>query len=129
NRWYELGIETAAEHRLPSGRTIRAVIPPVLTATKLAAWRGRGQGDVVRSLDVHDVGVLTNGRPELIDELSQQDFDLRKYVVSELTAITADTYFDYVVQDVVDSYGDTAAARAQIVRGRIAAIIGRLGAG
>ena len=41
----------------------RAVAPPIVIATKLAAWRGRGAGDVLRSLDVHDIVVLVDGRP------------------------------------------------------------------
>ena len=69
NRWYELGIKEAIERTLRSGVTIRAVAPPLVIATKLAAWRGRGHGDILRSLDVHDLVVLINGRPELADEL------------------------------------------------------------
>lgn len=53
NPWYELGIETAIERTFASGATIRAVAPPVVIATKLAAWRGRGHNDVLRSLDIH----------------------------------------------------------------------------
>jgi predicted nucleotidyltransferase len=123
NRWYELAIETATEYALPSERTIRAVKPPVLLATKLAAWRGRGHDDVLKSLDVHDIVVLINGRPELIDELSQHDADLRDYVAEELATLTADLYFDYVIQDMVNGYGEAATARAQLVRDRIAAIL------
>ena len=37
NPWYKLGIETAIACKLPSGRSIRAVRPPVMLATKLAA--------------------------------------------------------------------------------------------
>jgi hypothetical protein len=37
--------------------------------TKLAAWRGLGH--VLRSLCVHDIVVLINGRSELADELAE----------------------------------------------------------
>jgi predicted nucleotidyltransferase len=47
NRWYDLAIETAVERELGSGVGIRAVSPPVVIATKLAAWRGRGNDDVL----------------------------------------------------------------------------------
>jgi hypothetical protein len=52
--------------------------------------RGRGHGDVLKSPDVHDIVVLINGRPELIDELSQQDADLRDYVAEELATLVRD---------------------------------------
>ena len=39
-------------------------------ATKLAAWKGRGKGDLLRSLDVHDILILLDGRGELPDEIA-----------------------------------------------------------
>ena len=126
NPWYELGIEAAVDRVLPSGRTVRAVKPAVLLATKLAAWRGRGNDDVLRSLDAHDIVVLINGRPELVEELSQEDRDLGVYVVNELSALNEDPYFDYLIQDLVNGYGDAAVARAELVRERMRTIIDRL---
>jgi predicted nucleotidyltransferase len=128
NRWYPLGIETAIERTLASGVRIRAVGPPLVIATKLAAWRGRGRGDILRSLDVHDIIVLINGRPELADELALQADELRAYTAVELTALTDEPYFEYVIQSAVAGYGDVAPARATIVRDRLAAIIERVSA-
>ena len=126
NRWYELGIKTAIERTLRSGVTIRAVAPPLVIATKLAAWRGRGHGDILRSLDVHDIVVLINGRPELADELAGQGDELRTYVAQELAALIDEPYFGYVVESAVAGYGAVAPARATIVRGRLGAIIERV---
>lgn len=126
NRWYPLGIDTAIERTLASGVRIRAVAPPLVIATKLAAWLGRGHGDILRSLDAHDIVVLVNGCPELADELAAQADELRTYVAQELGALIAEPYFDYVVQSAVAGYGDVAPARATIVRDRLAAIIERV---
>jgi predicted nucleotidyltransferase len=126
NPWYEVGIATAVELELPSGKRIRAVAPPVVVATKLASWLGRGGGDVLTSLDVHDIIVLVDGRPELIDELAVQPEELRNYVANELTSLREVDYFEYVVQAAVATYGDVANERAAIVRERLDAIIVRL---
>lgn len=126
NPWYETAIETAIERTLASGTTIRAVAPPVVVATKLAAWRGRGRDDVLRSLDVHDLVVLINGRPELGDELASQAEELRTYVANELGALRTNNHLGYVIQDAVTSYGDAAPARAVIVRERIDTLVARL---
>ena len=121
-----LGVEAAIERTLASGVRVRAVAPPVVIATKLAAWRGRGHGDILRSLDVHDIIVLINGRHELADELAGQGDELRTYVAQELAALIDEPYFEYVVQSAVAGYGDVAPARATIVRDRLAAIIERV---
>lgn len=126
NPWYEVGIATAVELKLPSGKGIRAVAPPVVVATKLAAWLGRGGSDVLTSLDVHDIIVLVDGRPELIDELAVQPEELRDYVADELNSLRELDYFEYVVQGAVAAYGDVANERAAIVADRLDAIIARL---
>jgi predicted nucleotidyltransferase len=126
SRWYQLAVESAIERTLSSGARIRAVSPPIMIATKLAAWRGRGHGDVLASLDVHDIVVLVDGRPELIDELVTQGEDLRLYVAEELAALRNDPYFEYVVQSAVTGYGEVASTRAEVVLERIAAISDRL---
>lgn len=126
NPWYELGIATAVERTLSSGKRIRAVAPPVVVATKLAAWRGRGAGDVLTSLDVHDIIVLIDGRPELVDELADQPADLRSYVARELGALRGVDYFEYVVQAAVAGYGEVAYERSGIVSQRLDDIIVRL---
>lgn len=126
NPWYGTAIEAAIERTLGSGTTLRAVAPPVVVATKLAAWRGRGQDDVLRSLDVHDIVILVNGRPELGDELASQAEELRTYVANELEALRTNNHLDYVIQDAVTSYGHTAPARAAIVRERIDTLVARL---
>lgn len=127
NPWYELGIATAIELSLGSGVRIRAVAPPVVIATKLAAWRGRGADDVLTSLDVHDIVVLIDGRPDLVDELAGQPAELRAYVSAELALLRDVDYFEYGVQAAVAGYGEVANERAGIVAERVDAIITRLG--
>ena len=126
NPWYALGLETAIDRTLSNGTPIRAIAPPVLVATKLAAWLGRGQNDVVRSLDVHDIIVLIDGRPELIEKLDSQPQELRAYVAHELSELQRDPYFEYAIQSATAGYGEVAPARAAIVQDRISAIINRL---
>ncbi|HEX4304846.1 MAG TPA: hypothetical protein VHZ54_02310 [Solirubrobacterales bacterium] len=63
NPWYEEAISTAATVVLDSGAEIRPTAPAPLVATKLCAWKGRGGGDALASLDVHDVLTLIDGRP------------------------------------------------------------------
>lgn len=122
NRWFRLALDTAVARGLPSGARIRAASPPVLIATKLAAWGDRGEGDVLRSLDVQDVVVLVDGRPELADELRDASPELAAYVRRELAVLCADPYLDYAIESAMQGYGRVAFERARLVRERIDAV-------
>lgn len=65
NRWYAMGIETAVQHTIAKDLTIRHLTAPLFVATKLEAYLGRGQNDLLRSQDMEDILLLVDGRPEL----------------------------------------------------------------
>jgi hypothetical protein len=123
NEWYELAIATAVEQTLQSGTVIRAAHPTAIVATKFAAWHGRGGGDALASLDLHDVMALIDGRPELANELADADPRLRAFVVSELAALRDEPFFDYLLQSATSAYGPVAADRAELLRERVDALI------
>lgn len=119
NPWYEEAISSAVTVTLESGAEIRAAAPAALVATKLCAWKGRGEGDLLPSLDIHDVLTLIDGRPELIEEIASVAPDLRRYIRDELGELRAEHYFDYAVQSATASYGPVGAERARLVQTRI----------
>jgi predicted nucleotidyltransferase len=119
NPWYEEAISTAATITLDSDAKIRAATPAVLVATKLCAWKGRGKGDLLRSLDVHDVLTLVDGRPELASEIEAAQSDLRTYLRDELVQLQAESYFNYAVDSATAGYGPLGADRASLVRERL----------
>lgn len=124
NPWYEEAISTATTVALDSGARIRAATPLLLIATKLCAWKGRGRGDLLASLDVHDVLTLIDGRPGLVEEVCSAPPKLRDYIRAELAALRAEPYFGYAVEGATASYGPLGADRARIVGGRIDDILG-----
>lgn len=119
NPWYEEAISRAVTVALDSGAEIRAAAPAVLVATKLCAWKGRGGGDLLRSLDIHDVLTLIDGRPELIEEVASATSDLRTYIRDELGELRGEHYFGYAIEGATAAYGPLGADRARLVNGRI----------
>jgi predicted nucleotidyltransferase len=81
NRWYPLALDTAELHGLPSGRSIRIVTAPVFLATKLEAFRGRGQGDFLFSHDLEDLMAVVDGRASLLEECRLSPPELRQDLV------------------------------------------------
>ena len=112
NRWYPHAIAAAEEITLGTDRVIRAASPPSIVATKLAAWNGRGNGDLLASLDLHDIVVLVDGRPELKAEIAGESAGLRKYISSEFSSLLAEPNFDYLVASALNGHGVIANERA-----------------
>ncbi len=123
NPWYEEAISSAVTVTLESGTEIRAAAPAALVATKLCAWKGRGGGDLLRSLDIHDVLTLIDGRPELIKDVASAALDLRTYIHDELSELRTGDYFAYAVESATASYGPIGVERARLVHTRLDELI------
>lgn len=126
NDWYQYALETSIERVLASGLTIHAATPPAIVATKLAAWKGRGAGDLLRSLDAHDVLILLDGREALTDELAAARPELRAYVAKELGGIARHRHFSYLVESALQGYGELVRARGELLRSRLDATMARI---
>ncbi|MEO9332649.1 hypothetical protein [Ectopseudomonas guguanensis] len=106
NRWYRDALATALPHTLPDGQRIRLVTPAYFLATKLDAWKGRGQNDALGSRDIEDVLALVDGREELIAEIKAAPNELWDAVADELGRLLSDGYFQMAVQS--QTQGDRA---------------------
>ena len=93
NRWYPLAVTTAKPVRLPSGRVISLIAPPVFIATKLEAFHDRGENDFLGSHDLEDIVTVVDGRSELLEEVRVAPDDLRKYLASEFRDLISTSAF------------------------------------
>ncbi len=69
NRWFREAFANAEERQLPSGETILVVDLIHLLATKIEAFRDRGDGDLLLSHDFEDIVMLLDGSSRLFTEL------------------------------------------------------------
>jgi len=83
NRWYAPAV-SAAQQVAVAGLTVRVVTPVYFVATKLEAFRGRGQGDYAASHDLEDILAVVDGRSELVQEVQAAEEDVRGYIASEV---------------------------------------------
>jgi hypothetical protein len=93
NRWYASAIAVARTRRLPSGVEIRHIDAPHFTATKLEAFRSRGDGDFVGSSDLEDLVRVVDGRSEIEDEFERAPHALREFVRAALIECLHDRFF------------------------------------
>jgi hypothetical protein len=93
NRWYPLAVGTAQPIQLPSRRVIALIAAPVFIATKLEAFRDRGQGDFLVSHDLEDIVTVVDGRPSLADEIRATPTDLHTYLRQQFEELTNSSDF------------------------------------
>ena len=94
NQWQAEGYVHAVEVELPAGRSIRAIPPHFLLATKLEAFRGRGKQDFYESRDFEDIVRLIDGRGQLPEEVAAAPQDVRDYIAEQLEFASEQDQFD-----------------------------------
>ena len=91
NKWYRHALATPHLVPLSDDVSIRAINAPSFVATKLEAFRGRGQG--YRSHDLEDIISVVDGRLSLADEVKASDSKLREYIAAQTQSMLADRAF------------------------------------
>lgn len=118
NRWYALGIETAISCPLNETLKIKRLTPELFVATKLEAYRGRGNGDLLGSRDIEDILLVVDGREELVDEITHTHEDPRRYIAEQFKTILKHADFDHFLEGNIQG----PEGRVGIVRERFVAI-------
>lgn len=122
NRWYREAIAHAVTYQIAEDLTIKLVTAPYFLATKLEAFKTRGNNDFLGSHDFEDIINLIDGRVELIDELAQVNSVLRKYLAKNFSEILKNEQFQLALPGHLN-VGAATAGRVQVVLGRIKQIV------
>lgn len=118
NRWYAKGIETAVSCSLTDALEIRRLTPALFVATKLEAYLGRGNNDLLGSRDMEDILLVVDGREELVAEIQQADDDVRHFISEQFKALLNDEAFEHFLEGNING----PEGRVDIVRERFVAI-------
>lgn len=98
NRWYADALRTAQQYELKEGLFIRLVAPGYFIATKLEAFEGRGEGDILGSRDIEDIITLVDGRESLINEIAELEPAVIAAISSQISSIIEEYDFQLSVQ-------------------------------
>lgn len=80
NPWYERALATSRWIDVSESLRVRIVSPPMFVATKLAAFEGRGEDDVLESHDIEDIVVVIAYRDELVHEVEDEPEGSRRWI-------------------------------------------------
>ena len=123
NEWQARAFPSAIEVTLASGRTIRAISPPYLLATKLEAFATRGNSDFYASRDFGDVVTLVDGREELIREVAESPAELRAYLAAQIALHRRHPLFWSGVEGALPASPETPDRVNEVVRPRFEQLI------
>ncbi len=98
NRWYKDAMQSATGYPLTESITIQLISSVYFIATKLEAYKGRGNNYLFGSRDIEDILNLIDGRSELINEIFESPDDVKNYIVQEIKCLLGMSDFEYMVQ-------------------------------
>lgn len=93
NMWYSGTINHSVSIALDENLKIRIAEAPYFIATKIEAFRGRGQGEYLNSHDIEDIITIIDGREELVEEISSTSPELRSYIAEAFKIFLSDEAF------------------------------------
>lgn len=107
NQWYPAAIAHAFNVDIGKS-TIQLTEPPYFLATKLAAWHGRGNGDIFAH-DMEDILFVLEHRPQIVDEVAIADNQVRGYLIEQATMLLESSLPNYL-----EGFTDTPSAAVDI---------------
>lgn len=87
NTWYKPGFKYLQKIELPDGTSINILPSPYFLATKLEAFKDRGQNDFYGSHDFEDIIYLLDNRTTIVEEIQAANEEVKEYIKKEITAI------------------------------------------
>lgn len=94
NKWYASGFRKAINYTIDSNNTIKIFPAPYFIASKIEAYKGRGNNDGRTSSDFEDIIYVLNNRMGIWDELSNAPQEVLSYLRFELKILLSEPYFE-----------------------------------
>ncbi|MGD9152312.1 MAG: hypothetical protein PVG30_01460 [Gammaproteobacteria bacterium] len=118
NKWYKQAAQNATKTKLSNNLAIKHVTAPYFLATKLEAFKNRGNNDYLGSHDLEDIITVIDGRQEIINEIATSNHTIKNYLITEFQALTKNQAFVNALPGHLN-YSPIQQERAQFVLNRI----------
>lgn len=120
NPWYLPAVKNAEIVELEEGLSIRLVSVAYFIATKLIAFRSRGNSDYYCH-DMEDIITVFNGNSKIVEHINNAGNDVREFISNEFSMLVADKGFKVNCISGHLSYEDK--MRVELVFERISSVI------
>lgn len=125
NRWYKKAISSSVTHNLTNEVDIKILTGPYFLATKLEAFKTRGNSDYYASHDFEDIMSILDGRLEIVSEIHNAENELQEHLINSFVEIDKSLAFKGAIQGHFVQYGNYADDRIAMVEQKIKDIIHR----
>ncbi|HAU1457909.1 TPA: hypothetical protein JBI56_06665 [Legionella pneumophila] len=122
NKWYKDALTCSIIQNLSDSIRIKVISAPYFLATKLEAFKGRGNQDFLLSHDLEDIISLIDGRSEIVEDVYQASQSVRQYLSQEFALLMNNENFLQALPGHLN-YSNEIFVREKIVKERINAII------
>jgi len=112
NEWYQEGFRHIHMLSVGAGVSINLLDTPYFLATKLAALRNRGLGDLRTSSDFEDIVYILRNRGTVLDEVEAADERVRQYLSVSFTKLLSSSMVDEAI-DAALGFGEPPGARTR----------------
>lgn len=92
NEWHKKGVLEAIDYKTSENLSIKIFPTPIFIASKIEAFKHRGQQDYRTSHDIEDVITVLNGCSKILDEITISDSSTRNYLKSEFGKLLSQPY-------------------------------------
>ena len=93
SKWFPEVLRQAQLREVGEGCKASIISPALFLATKLEAFKDRGNGDYLLSRDLGDIITLVDGRAAIIDDVSRALPSIRASISAGIAELLKDPYF------------------------------------
>lgn len=94
NVWYESGFKTAIDYAIDAQHFVKIFSPPYFMASKLEAFKNRGNNDGRTSTDFEDIVYVLENRRTIWDEMKVADENVRSYLIENFKILHTNPYIE-----------------------------------
>jgi predicted nucleotidyltransferase len=94
NIWYEGGFKNAVDYVIDNQHTVKIFSAPYFIASKLQAFKNRGNNDGRLSTDFEDITFVLDNRNTIWEEMKSADDEVRKFLLEEFNHLLNHKYIE-----------------------------------
>jgi len=94
NAWYEGGFKAAVDYTIDDHHTVKIFSSSYFIASKLEAFKNRGNNDGRTSTDFEDIVYVLENRRTIWDEMKVSDEKVRSYLIQEFKKLHINPYIE-----------------------------------